>query len=566
MALFANSLSLRAEGTLEFNEELAFELPAGWQNTLLDLAPPAPEDKGFDQPNLVVPLLQAHPADSTRTAQMTVYRDYTIDSMFGELGKNANLRRLHEIVTLKGYRVEKFTDRSSPEPGVEYATLGEVTALSPKGHRRVFAMLVFKQMHDYDVRCHWEFDQSDVLARGEFENWLNTLTSRGVNIADALDGRARLIGTGDVSQSGRMVNNPALPEPKPALPAVPDAPAASSEEKSQPALAGVSPSPSPLPSDVLSDQTRELVEKSRNALVVIEGTNGRGSGFVCNMDGKPTALTNAHVLAGNPQPRFTTMDGTVLNLGEAFLGVDHDVCKISTPGAGLVLELMSEADGVPKIGDAIAVLGNSEGAGVIKPLEGRIVGMGPNLIEVDAPFVPGNSGSPIIHLESGKVIGIATYLIIRKVNETDPKGTESSVRRFGYRLDSVKNWEAVNWPRFYAQAAKAEEIVNVGEEFAELLAFFRKKKGVMPQLGNNAIRRAVRTFEERLSSGRRMSEADMAAARREFLGNLRSATRSDLATFDTRTAYDYFRRQIADETKFRDALYEAFSKAIESNR
>ncbi len=42
---------------------------------------------------------------------------------------------------------------------------------------------------------------------------------------------------------------------------------------------------------------------------------------------------------------------------------------------------------------------------------GRSRGSDRALVEVDAKFVEGNSGSPIIHVKTGKVIGIATFAL-----------------------------------------------------------------------------------------------------------------------------------------------------------
>src|SRR5204863_3580947 len=118
----------------------------------------------------------------------------------------------------------------------------------------------------------------------------------------------------------------------------------------------------------------------------------------------------------------------------------------------------------------VVVLGNAEGAGVINPIKGRIVGLGPNLVEVDAPFQPGNSGSPIIHLKTGKVIGVATYLTIRKYDSATKEAIkEPIVRRFGYRLDSVKQWQPVNWQTFYAQATEMETIEKLTNDLVAFL-------------------------------------------------------------------------------------------------
>ncbi len=535
----------------QFNEEFAVSVPAGWTETTLVSAPPdrsAPGDP-FQNPDTLAILLQAKPADASRNAQVTILRDYSFGPYLNHMAKRDIQMLLSEVAMLKGYRTEKFSSKGS-DKGVKWVLLGEVVGISLEGHRRVFSCIAFKQEQKYSVRVHFEYDETDAQARSEIDTLINSITSKNVRIADALSGQASMEA---VAQS--------TPAPSPPV-------ASSGNSSTDPAATGTpkaptaSTSPPPVAAGPLSEKTRLFVEKYRNSLVVVEGQQGKGSGFVCLLDGQSTVLTNTHVLAGNPQPRFTTMDGISLQPTGALLGVDHDICKLAVPDAAASLEVMGAGD-IPKIGDAIAVLGNSEGAGVIKPLEGTIVGIGPNLIEVNAPFVPGNSGSPIIHLDSGKVIGIATYLIIRKVDESKADGMGTDVRRFGYRIDSVKAWEPVVWPRFYAQADQVKKILSVGEEFAQFLAFLEDNKRGLPSFGNSGVRRAVETFQNRLTSSRRMSEADMDASRREFLGNLRVATRSDLATFDNRTAYDYFRRQVADETRFRDALYQAFTKALD---
>ncbi|HVV73749.1 MAG TPA: serine protease, partial [Verrucomicrobiae bacterium] len=188
----------------------------------------------------------------------------------------------------------------------------------------------------------------------------------------------------------------------------------------------------------------QLVDSYSNALAIVEGKNGVGSGFVCNMDGKTYVITNAHVLADNPEFKVTSIKGTVYNVGASAVAVGRDLVKMEVTGAPKAFDIASSTDGSVKIGDAITVLGNPEGAGVVKPVEGKILGIGPDLIEVDAQFVPGNSGSPIIHQATGKVLGVATYTVERKVNNGGG-GVQTEVRRFGYRLDGVKQWEQINW-------------------------------------------------------------------------------------------------------------------------
>ena len=47
----------------------------------------------------------------------------------------------------------------------------------------------------------------------------------------------------------------------------------------------------------------------------------------------------------------------------------------------------------------------------MRDIEGTLLAVGPKLIETDCNFYKGNSGSPMIHKESGKVIGVVSYIM-----------------------------------------------------------------------------------------------------------------------------------------------------------
>ena len=95
------------------------------------------------------------------------------------------------------------------------------------------------------------------------------------------------------------------------------------------------------------------------------------------------------------------------------------------------------------------MFGNSDGADVITALGGKIIGVGPSLIEISAEFVQGNSGSPVLTLD-GKVVGIATFAVNGAESENWVKsGTRfDGVRRFALRLDNI-HWEAIDWELYH---------------------------------------------------------------------------------------------------------------------
>ena len=139
-----------------------------------------------------------------------------------------------------------------------------------------------------------------------------------------------------------------------------------------------------------------LVKTYRNSLVFVNGTNGAGSGFIASMAGANFLVTNAHVAAGVRGAAFKTLDGAQVQGGAAFVAIGHDIFSMQLAAGGKPFQVMQGVDENASIDDEIVVIGNAEGAGVINPIKGKIVGIGPNLVEVDAAFVPGNSGSPII--------------------------------------------------------------------------------------------------------------------------------------------------------------------------
>lgn len=533
--------SLPAQTTpIVFEDGLTLTLPAGWVPTLLDTA--ASNAKGpvnFEDPQAITLLLHARPGDGQRQASLTVVRDNGHRHAMGPMGMQDLIVRLSEIAAEKGYRAEKFTSQGRAG-GPDTILMGELSSANGSGQRRTFVSLAINRFPTASLRFYWQADEADTASRQEFETLLASMTFQGTPVSASFSGSSRV---------ANISKTPANP-----LGGIPSVSANT-------AIAMPPPAATPGPP---SAAVTELLSKNHSNLVVIEGQNGVGSGFVCLMDGQPTLLTNTHVLSNNPQPRFSTLSSTSLTPGLAFVGVESDVSKIALPAGTLTnLELLTDLDSTVRVGDAIAVLGNAEGAGVVKPLEGTIVGIGPNLIEVDAPFVPGNSGSPIIHVPTGKVIGIATYLLVRKVNSTSG-AVDSTVRRFGYRLDKIKGWEPINWQRFYLQSGQLGKIETTSAEFIKLFADAKARQLSSSGFSNPGIRRALDTFERSIRAGSRMSAADLASARRQLLGDLRSASISDINAFDPRTAYDYFRRMVADEKKMREEIHTGFTRAIDS--
>ena len=159
------------------------------------------------------------------------------------------------------------------------------------------------------------------------------------------------------------------------------------------------------------------------AMVIVEGDEGRGSAFVVKIGDKTYLVTNSHVVRGNRNVKFKNLRNAEIPAGEMEIADAIDAVRMEIPAPPHALELEPDMDKI-KIGE-------------------KVVGIGPDRVEVDAEFVPGNSGSPILLKSTGKVIGLATYVKFSFGAWFGGRKNPFSlgeVRRFGYRLDTVEKW------------------------------------------------------------------------------------------------------------------------------
>ena len=316
----------------------------------------------------------------------------------------------------------------------------------------------------------------------------------------------------------------------------------------------------PLKSSVfVSERGADLV------FVSDESTRGAGSGFVCDYCGKPALITNIHVAAGMRAPQFTRLDKSgVATVGAPMAAVGHDILLYSLPlGTPLPkLRVSPNVEDVAAIGDEVFVLGNSEGARVITPLTGTISGLGPELIEVTAEFVPGNSGSPIVHAKSGTVIGIATYLTVRDKKWLSEENAQAKIRRFGYRLDSVKAWQAIDWATFAKERVEFEKVSQLTSDLARLLRDMGDGVIISTLHTNPAIATHVRSFMDKVGTSTRIHPADRLTAASNLLRFMRTVSQQDIAAASRNIHYDYFVRSLNDEKAVRIQFAEIFDKLV----
>ena len=183
----------------------------------------------------------------------------------------------------------------------------------------------------------------------------------------------------------------------------------------------------------------------QRCLVIINAGEARGSGFLAELGGKRYLITNEHVLRAGSPLTASTMHGETLVLDKLELCNDRDLVRISLRDQSL--EALSLAVEPPARDEVISVYGNREGQGVVRVDRGKVLGVGPALVETDAPFVEGNSGSPLMN-DKREVVGVATYMVARLsftvwMDEVHVKPTD--IRRFATRIpEDPKCWTAIS--------------------------------------------------------------------------------------------------------------------------
>lgn len=153
----------------------------------------------------------------------------------------------------------------------------------------------------------------------------------------------------------------------------------------------------------------EMVDRVMPAVVLIETTAGRGSGFYVSHD---TLITNVHVVQNDSYVTLRRMDGSTVSarVDKKAPAFDIAVLKVASPSANQAVIPMGSAHALKPgqeiivIGSALGTLQNSVSRGIVSGL--REAG-GATLVQTDAAVNPGNSGGPMLD-RSGTVIGITT--------------------------------------------------------------------------------------------------------------------------------------------------------------
>ncbi|MFO0916768.1 MAG: trypsin-like peptidase domain-containing protein [Planctomycetaceae bacterium] len=172
--------------------------------------------------------------------------------------------------------------------------------------------------------------------------------------------------------------------------------------------------------DAYSQAVIHVVESVSPAVLSLTGLaerSGSGSGFVIAPDG--FAITNSHVVNGQPELQATTIDGD--RIAAHVVGDDPatDLAILRLAASDLPYSQLGNSDEL-RVGQLVIAIGSPLGlqstvsAGIVSALgrslrakDGRLID---KVVQHTAPINPGNSGGPLVD-SRGRVIGINTAII-----------------------------------------------------------------------------------------------------------------------------------------------------------
>jgi S1-C subfamily serine protease len=177
--------------------------------------------------------------------------------------------------------------------------------------------------------------------------------------------------------------------------------------------------------------TEEIVRTATPSVLVLQGSDGRGSGFLVTDTG--VAVTNAHVAKGQTSLVAKTANGQEFNARVEYIDPNTDLALLKLEGVNFSHLTVADLSTV-RPGSSVIAIGSPSQGFQNTVTQGIVSAIGPmsnepgTWIQTDTAINPGNSGGPLLN-SSGEVIGITTQ-----------KRFESSDRRplqgLGFALSS----------------------------------------------------------------------------------------------------------------------------------
>ncbi len=325
------------------------------------------------------------------------------------------------------------------------------------------------------------------------------------------------------------------------------------------------PPANPVPANSIDDLA--------HAVVVIKGDVAEGTGFLVHTPEGPAVVTNLHVISANPNIRILTTTGEQIKTLSLKGASDRDLAMFMIQDNHYTyLDLATDIRDTVQTGDEVITPGNSEGGEVVLDTKGTVLGIGPERVEFSNPIYHGNSGGPVFHTKSGKVLAVVTQAMkVDTSNDIDKASHDNKnsaisggMRYFGLRIDTVPKWEPYDWSRFLNETTFLKNFHDQSRCLDSFMngASYEKAHLVSTDefghpdshyyLKNEKIQTASDTYHKLTTDTDKSQQLD---AVRELIMDLEGLADADMPAIQNPANFYSFDAQRADfEIKYRKAL------------
>lgn len=199
--------------------------------------------------------------------------------------------------------------------------------------------------------------------------------------------------------------------------------------------------------------------------------------------------------------------------------------------------------------DTVYAFGNKDGEGVIDLSKGRLSSVGPQYLQADIHVVDGDSGSPLFHPSSDRVVGVTSYGFNDKY--------------YFARLDTISEWEPFDINRFIANVQSLQKIKGSTQALSQIAEGNFRDDSVMNSIFWHYLVSSARRLQEieKGNASKEDKEILTLKAEKDLVRSIENARLDDIKKFTTGgrfQLYGYFVEKASHEA----ALRREFEKNI----
>jgi|GEM_PF-2938246 len=325
----------------------------------------------------------------------------------------------------------------------------------------------------------------------------------------------------------------------------------------------------PLPSGEPASARKGPDSRFAPHLVTLEGDFGVRGGFIGVYRERPVLFTSSLVggrerkgaSRGNVKARLS--EGTPVGLGDSLIAADRPLLMLAQNARKQGIPVAHDLEAEAAVGDAVALLGARSGGIITEENSGTLTAIGPQTIGISAAITPGDDGSPVVHLKSGKVIGVVSSRLTHTLEVTGGAGRFSAEeKQVVSRLDNAVPWTGLPWARLNQECARLSGMDTRTEDLWHLAMDISQNGSVTRWADHtrsgNAIASLVTEWKRENERNRRPSKAQSVNDRRRFVSSAVMSTRSDLPSYPSQEFTGYHQTLIGEITKERRQLIAYF--------